>query len=686
MAGIVCPQCNAVNKENTRFCAECGAELGSARSSRPVPQPVSGPTTIKPLPSPIDEPPAEEARALQNRYRIEEQLGRGGFGAVYRAWDLNLSRLCAVKENLAITPEAQRQFTREATLLANLSHPNLPRVIDHFIIPGQGQYLVMDFVEGDDLCSILAQQEIVPVDQAVEWVTQVCGALEYLHNQTPPVLHRDIKPANIRVTPKGRAVLVDFGLVKVYDQSLKTTIGARAITPGFAPPEQYGQGKTDERTDLYALGATLYTLVTGIEPPESVARMAGQNLESAHQLNPQVPLVVSDVIERSMALEPGMRFQTAGEFRAALKTAQTISVQATPAKNPETILVAPEANFQTTLMPAVSAPVADSASVSQSTNIAMPASKPASAPLPPAAPVFVPPQPVAVKPKPKRTGLVIGLGGLVVLAICLGGAALLASLFSGEGMSSENATQTYVASLNKSVQMTTTSLAAQVASTSSVQATHTPGRTPTVTAAVIQNSPTAKFNSAATAEPKTAATQQALKGILANMEANAGLIFAPKDGRIPHKAENKKIETISASVGLRSFILEVTFYVPYPTSESAWDFGLIFRQSSPNVEYNLVFNSDKSWKYYLLSGLPGGKVVLEGKIEGLNIEEGAANKIRLYADKDRGWLFVNDQFISELDLSKQYSGAIMIGIGFHGSAELTGKLTDYKDFTVWSLP
>ncbi len=225
MAGIICPQCKANNKENARFCAECGAELGTARSSRPVSaptgesMPINGPATKKPPPpgqSQVGETAPAPERILQNRYRIEEQLGRGGFGAVYRAWDVNLSRLCAVKENLSTTPEAQRQFTREATLLANLSHPNLPRVIDHFIVPGEGQYLVMDFIEGADLLSIMAKEEIIAVDQAIDWITHVCGALEYLHGQTPPVLHRDIKPANIRITPKGQAVLVDFGLVKVY--------------------------------------------------------------------------------------------------------------------------------------------------------------------------------------------------------------------------------------------------------------------------------------------------------------------------------------------------------------------------------------------------------------------------------------------------------------------------------------
>jgi serine/threonine-protein kinase len=617
---------------------------------------------------------------LQNRYRIEEALGRGGFGAVYRAWDVNLSRLCAVKENLATTPEAQRQFTREATLLANLSHPNLPRVTDHFIIPGEGQYLVMDFIDGEDLASILSKQEILPADQAIEWAVQVCSALEYLHGQTSPVLHRDIKPANIRITPKGQAVLVDFGLVKLYDQHLKTTIGARAITPGYAPPEQYGQGKTDERTDIYALGATLYILVTGHEPLESVARMAGENLETANQCNPQVPLVVSDVIQRAMALEPALRFQKAGEFRTALKAAQAILARAPQEENQVTMLVEPEANFQPALAPAMSAPFAGTEMISQATSVAHPASLPVSVPAPAKE---IPEQPPIVAKK-KRSWLIYGIGGAAALVLCIGAATLLASLFVSDGVSSDNATLTYQAGLKIAAQGTTTKLAANSAST--IKATNTVAIKPTATAQVKQNTATSQPNSTATVPAEAQATQQALEGYLADLESKGGLVFGPKSGRILHKAENGNIETINASVGLRSFIMEVTFLVPYPATEAPWDFGIIFRDAGPNIEYRLIFNSDKSWVFSMYSGSPEGKIVLQGNIANLNTTERGPNKIRLYTEGDRGWFFVNDQFISELDLSKQYSGAIMIGIGFHTNAELTGKLTEYKDFSVWSLP
>lgn len=257
---------------------------------------------------------------LNERYRILSILGQGGFGAVYRAADMTLKRPCAVKENLDTTPEAQRQFEKEAIVLAQLSHPNLPRVQDHFVIPGQGQYLVMDFVEGADLQTIVAQSGRVDPETALDWIGQIASALAYLHDQKPPVIHRDIKPANIRVTEEGRAFLVDFGLVKIYDPHLRTTVGARAVTPGYSPPEQYGQGNTDRRTDIYALGATLYTLLTGLEPQESVQRVVEDHLIPLGAANTRVQETVSKAVGVAMDLRPSGRYKTIQEFQKALKT------------------------------------------------------------------------------------------------------------------------------------------------------------------------------------------------------------------------------------------------------------------------------------------------------------------------------------------------------------------------------
>ncbi len=260
---------------------------------------------------------------LVNRYRVAALLGQGGFGAVYRGWDMTLSRHCAIKENFVVSEEAQRQFLREATVLANLTHPNLPRVNDHFVIPYQGQYLVMDYVDGEDLDKIIATRGAIDPTQAMDWITQVLDALVYLHSRTPPVLHRDIKPANIKITAEGKAMLVDFGLVKLYDPHLRTTAGARAITAGFSPPEQYGQAATDARSDIYSLGATLYMLLTGTPPMESVVRMAQDDLHEVHQLKPVVSLSLSKITSRAMEIRPTQRFQTAADFKLALTSITT---------------------------------------------------------------------------------------------------------------------------------------------------------------------------------------------------------------------------------------------------------------------------------------------------------------------------------------------------------------------------
>lgn len=417
MSEIRCPQCQAINRNTARFCAECGSPLLGNISGPGEPAKASRLTT---------------GMILENRYRIEAELGRGGFGAVYKAFDARLSKPVAVKENLGASPEAQRQFSREATVLANLSHPNLPRVIDHFVIPDQGQYLVMDFVAGEDLDTRLKRQGQPTLAQALNWIRQVAEALEYLHGQHPPVLHRDIKPANIRLTPQGQAMLVDFGLVKLSDAHQQTTLGARAITPGYAPPEQYGLAHTDARSDLYALGATLYKLLTDSIPEESVQRMSGALLRPANQLNPAVSPGLNRLVERCLALSPDQRPQTAGEFLAELRdcTAALSSmpreVSPEPAPTPP---AAPHRDYVTNVLqpesyhqvqrenagrpPApILAPIPATQVMPESPYPAEPAS----------APAFVPPENTP-RPRPasRLSIILLGLGALALIVCGLGG-------------------------------------------------------------------------------------------------------------------------------------------------------------------------------------------------------------------------------------------------------------------------
>lgn len=263
---------------------------------------------------------------LHNRYRIESTLGQGGMGAVYKASDTNLGVPVAVKENLFTTEEYARQFRREATILASLRHPNLPRVTDHFVIEGEGQYLVMDFIDGGDLRHRLERSGPVGEAEALPLFLEICDALIYLHSRTAAILHRDIKPGNIKITPDGRAILVDFGLAKVADSSGSTATGAKAMTPGFSPPEQYGTGRTDPRTDVYSLGATMYTALSACVPEDSLERAMGRaQLTPLRKRVPEISSGTAKAIEKALAVRPEERYQTAAEFASALSSSSGAS-------------------------------------------------------------------------------------------------------------------------------------------------------------------------------------------------------------------------------------------------------------------------------------------------------------------------------------------------------------------------
>jgi serine/threonine protein kinase/Tol biopolymer transport system component len=261
----------------------------------------------------------ERGALLHKRYRIVEILGQGGMGSVYKAVDENLGVDVALKENLFTTDEYARQFRLEAVILANLRHPNLPRVTDHFVIGDQGQYLVMDYIEGEDLRQRMERVGNITEDEAILIGAAICDALAYLHTRKPPILHRDLKPGNVKITPDGHIFLVDFGLAKVLHGSQATTTGARAMTPGYSPPEQYGTARTDPRTDIYSLGATLYAALSGIIPEDGLARaMENTQLTPLRKRNSKVSRRLASTIEKAMGIDPADRYQNADEFKSAL--------------------------------------------------------------------------------------------------------------------------------------------------------------------------------------------------------------------------------------------------------------------------------------------------------------------------------------------------------------------------------
>lgn len=273
---------------------------------------------------------------LRERYKIVGLIGTGGMGAVYLADDTRLKgRQCAIKETLPrlmLSPEvakvAREQFYEEASTLARLDHPNLPKVNDYFSID-ERDYLVMDFVPGQNLLEIVnnARRESCFLEQEVVlgWTIQLCDTLTYLHSRQPPVLHRDIKPANIKLTPDGHLKVVDFGLVKPLDPDDPNTLtglqGAGSLP--YAPLEQYVDylGHTDARSDLYALGATLYHLLTGNAPASAQERfLIPESLPPPRAINSDISPGISDIILVAMAPHPKDRPASIEHWRQMLRS------------------------------------------------------------------------------------------------------------------------------------------------------------------------------------------------------------------------------------------------------------------------------------------------------------------------------------------------------------------------------
>lgn len=265
---------------------------------------------------------------LQNRYRIVSHLGQGGMGAVYVATDERFGSTVALKETFFRDATMLRAFEREARLLNRLRHPALPRVSDHFA-EGDGQFLVMEFIAGEDLSAMLARRSApFPVKDVLTWADELLDALDYLHAQEPPVVHRDIKPQNLKLTPRGQIILLDFGLAKgAPSQASQPTASVYGYSRNYAPIEQIQGTGTDTRSDFYSLGATLYHLMTAAPPADAITRaMAVLNahddpLRPANEVNPQVPPTVADALSRAMQQTAAARPQTAAEMRDELRRA-----------------------------------------------------------------------------------------------------------------------------------------------------------------------------------------------------------------------------------------------------------------------------------------------------------------------------------------------------------------------------
>jgi serine/threonine protein kinase len=295
---------------------------------------------------------------VHERYRVIRVIGTGGMGAVYEAVDERLGLRVALKESYAQARELKIQFEREARLLAGLKHPALPKVTDYFI-ENDHAFLVMEYFEGSSLAEVITNQAPLPAQRVIAWADQVLDVLIYLHGNDRGIVHRDIKPHNLRVTSKGVISLLDFGLAKVTQPALASTdTEARSVhgyTRWYSPIEQIENSGTNERSDIYALGATLYHLLTGVRPDDAEKRarlLAAKGVDCLPRVDSIVPAVgdeLGSIIGRAMALRSDDRYQTAEEFREALRrlgrVGNTTNVDDAPAAPRQKIYASPRRRF-----------------------------------------------------------------------------------------------------------------------------------------------------------------------------------------------------------------------------------------------------------------------------------------------------------------------------------------------------
>ncbi|HEX6481746.1 MAG TPA: protein kinase [Ktedonobacteraceae bacterium] len=423
-AGRTCGNCGTLNDINDQFCSNCGYSLTGGPTGT-IPSAANAPTLMA-SGGHRTTGALTAGNLLSGRYRIVRLVGKGGFGAVYEAGDERFQgrRVVAIKEmsDASLSPAeriaALQNFRQEADLLVQLRHPNLPDVSDFFEESGKA-YLVMEFIEGQTLEKV-QEDAGSPLDEplVMGWALQLCNVLSYLHTRPQSIIFRDMKPSNVMVTKDGQIKLIDFGIARVFKSSAAkdtTTLGSR----GYAPLEQYGRGQTDARSDIYALGATLYDLLTNTEPPDAATRRVNPlAMEKPRKINPRISKNTENIILKAMEEEPKNRFQSAAAMAQAIMTSGVTAgssqgmffTSTSPAQAPTLAPTIPASSAQpggpSVQSPQVQAPVAQ---------------RGGRAPSPAAPPVPPPPQPPGQAAPRRFSRRVALIGGLAAAAVVVGG-------------------------------------------------------------------------------------------------------------------------------------------------------------------------------------------------------------------------------------------------------------------------
>lgn len=587
-------------------------------------------------------------------------------------------------------PSFRGRFEREARTIAMLEHPAIVPIYDFGEQDGQ-PFLVMRYMKGGTLADRL-QNGPVPVEAAAAILKRIGAALDHAHSNG--VIHRDLKPGNILFDEYDLAFLSDFGIVKLAQETVTFTGDSIVGTPAYMSPEQvHGRKAIDGRSDIYTLGLILFEMLTG-EMPFRADTPA--KIMMAHVLNPVPPILevkpdlppaCATIVSKALSKEPEERFQTGADLAEALR--ETAEGKRPPAGR----------QWEQT-------------AGQQETVLERPARPPVEAKK--EAPEDVGPVVAAgTEAAPATSGrpkyLWPALGAALVLALCCGGIAFVSAFFpnlgfdlggvlaSGTASPAPGVTATTEAQEVDAPATATAEALAAVTATAVAQA-ESEGATATGVARLTATADaqaaaiaTRIMESTVTAEARLAATatayaptrhvEEAVQDVLRIRQNDP--VFGPTSGNLVHAIDGF-IKSEYADLNVRDFVADAVFYNPYDATSGSWDIGFLFRETDINNQFRLTVESNGDWSLTAQEG-DAADVVNDGVVSNLNTGDEAANRLTLLANGESGYLFVNGNYVADLDLSAwNVSGDVGVGTSFYEGNEIDGEATAYEEFTIWS--
>ncbi|NDJ53087.1 MAG: serine/threonine protein kinase [Chloroflexi bacterium] len=576
------------------------------------------------------------------QYEIRSQLGRGGMASVFVAHQPGMNRDVAVKvlpQAFSHDPTFTKRFELEAQTVAKLTHPRILPVYDYGTDGGY-TYIVMALMNGGSLADRIREHgNEMPLEDISRYVSQVAEALDYAHKQG--IIHRDLKPANVLLDDSNNAYLSDFGIVKLSETTANLTGTGVVGTPAYMAPEMGQPGQLSPLVDIYALGVSLYEMLTGSAPYDSdtpismiVAHMQ-RPIPDARKKRPDLPDAVQDVVEMSMAKDPTVRYQSGKAFADAL--AQAVK---SPIKSGAS---APSVGVGSAVPAGPAAPAAGSGGFVSAPPVAAPSGSAA-------------PQ-VTADDKPKRRGrpLLIGCGVIVGLIVLCGGGFLGLSamgFFAAPPVVADEATATPAPEEPE------------------------PTDEPTPTPEPTDNPPEDNGPAPGGGGPPL---PESIDELVSTLDSEFQILngFA---SALPHD-DDEFIEARWLGVNLQDFVIGASFVSPYDPSAGLWDVGFQFRDNDSDY-YRVVIDSESNWILFNSDGRLTG-----GTLSNFDPSAGAAIDVLLAVRGPNGLLFVNGDLVERLDLSSnRRPGDIGVGSGFQIGSELVGSTTDFREVNLWSTP